>query len=335
MGIASNATYTVPFPDTPPKGYKWLPDEVPFDPNHHLALERPTEVSTLDQFGYTDEEIEPTATAFAISTPFRILSDEGAEILLHTARKLRDFATQAGNRIENVVRSGCYRSRWLRDLCISPDITAAMSEIYGAKVAPHTMPVHLGHLNFEPSTLEKAVDKWHHDTVPLDYVMMVSDPTQFHGGKFEYFLGTKGEAAALAAEGKTPPINRVVVPDFPGPGYAVALHGNMIAHRATRLTTPAERITMVNAYVSLDSTRDDQSRSRDLIGIDDPVVLYTEWAKHAAWRTHGRLADLIESLPFDLPPEEIISQLKWAVEDVQQTISDMKAGYREAEHYEN
>lgn len=38
------------------------------------------------------------------------------------------------------------------------------------------MPVHLGRLNYEPTDLSAAVDKWHHDTISLDYVMMVSDP---------------------------------------------------------------------------------------------------------------------------------------------------------------
>ncbi len=101
---------------------------------------------TLAELGYPDAEIEPTATPVAVSTPFRVLSDEGVAVMQRTAR-----ATRAGNRIENVVRSGCYRSRWLRDLCLSPAVTEAMAGIYGAGVAPHTMPVHLGHLNYEPT----------------------------------------------------------------------------------------------------------------------------------------------------------------------------------------
>ena len=66
-----------------------------------------------------------------------------------------------------------------------------MASIYQTEISPHTMPVHLGHLNYQPSKLEDAVDKWHHDTIPLDYVMMVSDPAKLSGGGFEYFVGTK------------------------------------------------------------------------------------------------------------------------------------------------
>ena len=324
----------VPFPEERPVGYEWLPDEVPFDPDKHLALESPASVVDLAELGYSEAEIGPTATPVATSAPFRVLSDAGAEIMLDTARRLRRWTVRAGNRIENVVRGGCYRSRWLRDLCISPEVTEAMCRIYGTRVAPHSMPVQLGHMNFEPADPAEAVDKWHHDTVPLDYVMMVTDPTRVAGGRFEYFLGTKAEAARLAAEGRTPPPERVVVPDFPGPGYAIALHGNMVVHRAARLATPAERITMVNAYVALDRSRDDQSRVRDLVGGDDPAVLYTEWAKHAAWRALGQLGTLIETLPFHQEPDAVIACLEGAIEDVRRAIDDMRAGPREAEHYE-
>ena len=208
----------VPFPELPPTGYEWLPDEKPFNPDKHLALEPPTEVLTLADFGYNKSEIAPTATLIAASAPFRILSSEGAEIMLKIARMLRSHARRAGNRIENTVRSGCYRSRWLRDLCLSPEITEVMIDIYGVDVLPHNMPVHLGHINYQPTNPKEAVDKWHHDTIPLDYVMMVTDPTRLHGGQFEYFLGTKEEAANFTIEGRKPPLGRVVIPDFPGPG---------------------------------------------------------------------------------------------------------------------
>ena len=97
----------VPFPEMPPTGYEWLPNEESFNPDKHLALEPPTEVLTLADLGYNRSEIAPTATPIAASAPFRILSSEGAEIMLKIARMLRSHARRAGNRIENTVRSGC------------------------------------------------------------------------------------------------------------------------------------------------------------------------------------------------------------------------------------
>ena len=324
----------VPFPAGQPPGHEWLPDEPAFDPDIHLALGDLPATRSLEEFGYTAEEVGPTATPVAVSEPFRVLSAEGAEVLLASSRRLRAFTRRAGNRIEQTVRGGCYRSRFLRDLCLSPEVAAVMSAIYGIDVAPHTMPVHLGHLNYEPTDVAEAVDKWHHDTLALDYVMLVSDPSALPGGRFEYFVGTKEEVAELAARGERPPAGRVVAPDFPGPGWAIALHGNMVVHRGAPLTAPAERITMVNGYVAMDRSRDDQSRSRDLIGIDDDAVLYAEWARHAAWRATGRLEDLLDDLDFGVGPEEASARLEAAVEDVTRAVADMRAGPREAEHYE-
>ena len=59
--------------------------------------------------------------------------------------------------------------------------------------------------------------------IPLDDVMMVTGLTRLSEGEFEYFLGTKEEADALGAEGKTPPPAHIVAPDFPEPGDVIAL----------------------------------------------------------------------------------------------------------------
>ncbi len=328
MGIA------VPFPDTQPPGYEWFADEPVFDPARHLQLEAPTDIVLLADLGYSEEEIATKATPVAASSPFRILSDEGAEVMLTIARRLREFAMPAGDRIESMTRGGCYRSMWLRDLCVSPEVTAHLEQIYGIEIAPHAMPLHLGHINFEPSRIDAAIDKWHHDTLPLDFVMTVTDPALVAGGRFEYFLGTRHEAGALSARGETPPPDRTVAPDFPGPGYAIALHGDMVVHRAGPLTELTERISMVNGYVAVDTSRDEQSRSADLIVVDDPNALFTEWAKFAAWRSHGRLGALLDELEFSADPEAVAAQLDSAIAEVAQAAAEMRAGAPSGiEHY--
>lgn len=326
----------VPFPETQPQGYEWLDDEPVFDPDLHLAIESPDEIVLLTNLGYGEDEIATKATPVAASSPFRVLSDEGAAVLLDTARRLRPFARAAGDRIERTVRGGCYRSRWLRDLCTSPDVTAAMASIYGVDVAHHTMPLHLGHLNYEPEQAGSPVDKWHHDTIPLDFVLMVTDPATFRGGRFEWFRGTKHEMEDLSHQGSTPPRDRVVVPNFPGAGYAIALHGDMVIHRGAALEEAGERITMVNGYVAMDRCADEQSRTRDLVPVDDPEVLYAEWARHVAWRAAGRLEGLLRDLDFGVDRSEARARLLDAVADVNQAIEEMDPTYDPgpAAHYE-
>ena len=68
----------VPFPEKLPYGYKWLSEEPIFDPLKHLSLQFPSEMFSLEDLGYTPEEIEDKATTFGISEPFRVLSAEGS-----------------------------------------------------------------------------------------------------------------------------------------------------------------------------------------------------------------------------------------------------------------
>ncbi|MEM9748815.1 MAG: hypothetical protein AAF945_19140 [Actinomycetota bacterium] len=325
--------HAVDFPSTSPAGFEWLDDEPAFDPDRHLQLEAPSSVVTLAELGYAADEAAGTATPFAASAPFRLLSDEGAEIMLATARRLRAFTRPAADRIERTVRGGCYRSRWLRDLCVSPDWTAHMESIYGVAVAPHPMGHHLGHLNYEPSRIDESIDKWHHDTLPLDCVVAVTDPATVAGGRFQYFAGTKAEAADLAADGRTPPLERIVTPDVPGPGWAIALHGDMVVHRAGALDELSERISMVNGYVALDTSRSAQSRSADLIGVDDPAALWTEWGRFAAWRSSDRLRRLADELAFTDDRDAVIAELEAAIDDVATAVTEMRAGQRQAAHY--
>lgn len=324
----------VPFPDGQPAGYRWLDDEPRFDPERHLALTEPDHVVTLADLGYEPADRKGTATDIAISAPFRILSDEGAAVMLDVARRLRPLARRAGDRIENTVRGGVYTSRWLRDLCLSPEVATALGAIYGTDVSPHPMGLHLGHLNYEPSVITDAVDKWHHDTLPLDFVMTVTDPTATPGGRFEYFTGTKAEAAELKAAGATPPPDRVVAPGLPGPGWAVALHGNMVVHRGGPLTAKAERITMVNGYVALDTAFDMQSRMADLKHVDDPTLLYYEWVRFAAWRARSRLDSLIGSVGYGTTPDEAARLLEDAVADAVRAVEEIRAPLPVIDHYE-
>lgn len=323
----------LPFPDVQPAGYEWFDDEPVFDPARHLALTEPDSVVMLADLGYSATEIATKATPVAASSPFRILSDDGAEVMLSVARRLKQHAKPAGERIERMTRGGCYRSRWLRDLCMSAEVTEHLEAIYGIEVAPHPMPLHLGHINFEPSAIDTSIDKWHHDTLPLDFVMAVTDPADVAGGRFEYFLGTKHEAAEMAEAGATPPPDRTVAPAFGGAGWAIALHGDMVVHRAGPLDELCERISMVNGYVATDRTLDEQSRTLDLLAVDDRELLFTEWARFAAWRSIGRLQHLVDTLAFNPDNDVVAAQLEDAIADATRAANEMRRDNVAISHY--
>ena len=53
----------------------------------------------------------------------------------------------------------------------------------------------LAHLNDAPDELGEPIDHCYHDIVGIDYVTAASDPTDLDGGHFEFFTGTKQQAA--------------------------------------------------------------------------------------------------------------------------------------------
>ena len=311
------------FPNTLPDGYHYIDNEPNYDPNIHLALEFPKDSHNLHDLGYSQEEIDKCPTDYGVSGVTRLLSDEGVRVLMQTAQSLRKYSSSGGERIQHLLRGCVYRSKFLRDLCLCPKVSEFLSQIYGIPVAPHSIPLHLGHFNFAPDDLTRAVDKWHIDTIGFDYVMIVSDPNQQVGGRFQYFLGTKREIQEIKDNNQSIPEDRIISPEFPGPGYIIVLQGNMVVHRGAKLEQPFDRVTMVNGYVPLDLDSVDPSRFFDLKTVDPHQLLFPEWARHKAWLSKGKLNRIIEELPFTDDRELIINKLKSAIKDVETAIKDL------------
>ena len=311
------------FPNTLPDGYHYIDNEPNYDPNIHLALEFPKDSHNLHDLGYSQEEIDKCPTDYGVSGVTRLLSDEGVRVLMQTAQSLRKYSSSGGERIQHLLRGCVYRSKFLRDLCLCPKVSEFLSQIYGIPVAPHSIPLHLGHFNFAPDDLTRAVDKWHIDTIGFDYVMMVSDPNQQVGGRFQYFLGTKKEIQEIKDNNQSIPEDRIISPEFPGPGYIIVLQGNMVVHRGAKLEQPFDRVTMVNGYVPLNLDSVDPSRFFDLKTVDPHQLLFPEWARHKAWLSKGKLNRIIEELPFTDDRELIINKLKSAIKDVETAIKDL------------
>ena len=311
------------FPNTLPDGYHYIDNEPNYDPNIHLALEFPKDSHNLHDLGYSQEEIDKCPTDYGVSGVTRLLSDEGVRVLMKTAQSLRKYSSSGGERIQHLLRGCVYRSKFLRDLCLCPKVSEFLSQIYGIPVAPHSIPLHLGHFNFAPDDLTRAVDKWHIDTIGFDYVMMVSDPNQQVGGRFQYFLGTKKEIQEIKDNNQSIPEDRIISPEFPGPGYIIVMQGNMVVHRGAKLEQPFDRVTMVNGYVPLDLDSVDPSRFFDLKTVDPHQLLFPEWARHKAWLSKGKLNRIIEELPFTEDRELIINKLKSAIKDVETAIKDL------------
>jgi hypothetical protein len=299
--------YPINIENAPP-GFERLADEPLFDPAIHLALEKPQQIVTLSELGYDDDSIADCPSDFAVSSVFRVLSDEGAAYLYDVVKKLEAYATRNA-RIERNVRGGVYRSKFLRDLCLSPDINNFLSEICGVDLMPHTIPHQLGHINFNPREVGKNVDKWHADTLRYDYVMFVTDPNAVEGGAFQYFNGTKEQMANLKAANRPVPLELVRSPEMPGAGYAIMQQGNMVVHQAKGLTAPGERITMVNGYVAADAATPDYTRYDQLVLADPEQVVTSEFVRHIAFQGKQLLEQQLTDSRFSADRQYYADQL--------------------------
>lgn len=319
-----------PFPSQVPDSYEPLRGEPVYDPGRHLATAKPGTIWHLADLGYDSDEIAQVASPVAITTPFGLLSDEGVAAMREVALALRSQRT-LGDRTAAYLAGGIYRSRFLRDFCACPVVAGFLSDIAGTRLLPHSMPSQQVYVNYAPEDIEKAVDTWHTDGIGFDIVIMISDPSSFEGGEFQFFRGTKLDAARYLdarPEDLTEthlnelPANRVESVAFPAAGFAVFQHGAMVVHRANRLRRASERITLVPGYVASDVRANDPTR--DVVADWEEPGIRAEFARHKAWCSRARLDALIRELPLDADDETIRRELQWAIKDVETALRTLQ-----------
>lgn len=309
---------TLPFPNQRPPEYMKFDSEPEFDPVIHLDLQQPERITSLSELGYSELQIKECPSAFGASSAFKILSDEGLAIMRDLCLRMydnRNISVGTGvNRLGSYIRGAGYRSKFIKDFCDSPELAEHLSAITGVKLARHSVPAVACGVNYAPEDIRNAVDTWHTDSVAFDVVMMLSDPSQIKGGEFQYFHGTKEEGQELLGitgeEGKDVelPVDRVITVPFPAAGYGFLQQGNMIFHRACRLTKKAERMTMIPSFVVTPETADDATNSINMAGWDDPGIT-AELTRHEAWRASARLASLIDQVSLHDDDERLAKEI--------------------------
>ena len=294
---------------TAPPGYEPLTRDVAWDPARHLAVAAPERVTLLDEWG--PDAAGPTAVSpVAITTPFRLLSDEGVAVLQAICAELEQFAV-GDERIAKKVRGSVYRSEFLRGMYGDPTVLAFLRELARATLELHPISHHAIHINYAPDELSRNVDQWHRDAISFDYVLMVSNPRPMRGGRFEYFLGPVEEGRELLESGAGLPAERVVSPDFPGPGWAVLQQGHRVLHRAARLEERYPRVTIVASYWTADAERDDPADLQTILRVDGRDVALVEWSRFQARVAAHRLEHFAATkTDFAHSPDELQRELR-------------------------
>jgi len=225
-------------------------------------------------------------------------------------KRLEQFAV-GDERIAKKVRGSIYRSAFLHGMYHDESVLAFIRELAQAPLEPHPISHHAIHINYAPEDLSRNVDQWHRDAISFDYVLMVSDPRQMRGGRFEYFLGPVEEGRELLESGAGLPQERVATPDFPGPGWAVLQQGHRVLHRAAHLEERYPRITIVGSYWTALADRDDPTDLPTILKIDGPEIALVEWSRYQARVAAHRLEHFAQTkTDFARPADELQRELR-------------------------
>lgn len=303
-----------------PDSVEPLKDEPVFSPERHLQLEAPSRIWTLKEFGYSDADIAKAISPLAVTAPFRILSDEGVTALRSVLKRM-EGETRQNERTARYLRGSVYRSSFIRSLSESREVNDFVSGLAGIGLLPHPMALYQAHINMKPTEAGRDVDRWHTDTVAMDYIILVTQRDEFEGGNFEYLQCTKAKAIrSLIREEETPHIVKV---DFPKAGYAVLQQGNMVVHRGSAVTRGDERTTFVQSFIPDDPDFAEVSKLDDCKLVDPPEILFTEWARYKAFLSSKRLGRLMETLPYTTDKNLLCAELRRAIRDVEEAIMEI------------
>jgi hypothetical protein len=330
------------FPQALPPGYSELSEEPEFDPETDLALEPPESLTSLRQLGYAAGVEDYYGSELGISAPFHILSDTGLAKLRTVIEALRPFTVQdPGNpRVHGTLRGAAYRSRFIRALSLSPEISNFLGGLARMDMVPSAYPHQLAHFNFPPEDITEPISGWHFDSYSFVMVMVVHDPTDLAGGAFQYFPGTRTEGVALIKESGTIPDGRYAAPDFPAGGYAILMQGSAIVHRAEPLLSPGNRITMVTSYQPTDVHYRDFTRvdldtgeeaQNDLNVQLELACRHVDYARHKVWRVRGKLDDFLNEIEWSDDRPRVIARLESALREANELIEALGGSAEHAE----
>lgn len=306
-----------------PPEYELVASDEPWDPGF-LEFVKPEQVFTFDGFEGIGTGGPTAFSEMALTSPFRMLSDEGVAIVQRILDELEQH-TITSERTPAYVSGAVYRSRFLRGFYSDPAVMEFLSDMAQVSLQPFPVPYQALHLNYAPKTLGKKVDQWHTDSVSFNWVMMVSDPGPMKGGNLQQYLGVPEEGQATLATGQELPEDKVMTVSWPGPGWFIFQQGHRMLHQVTPLEEQYRRMTMVGSYYTkvpgkvdpidrkpLNRLREEQDRDYTLV----------EWSRHHALRAAEELQRFAATkTDFKQPLDEVSAGLQESIADVQRVLS--------------
>ncbi len=316
---------------------KTLPkrDSFVFDEDIHLQIEPPSHIVDLEfqKLAYPlSEKNQENFCGLAFTEPFRVLSDEGLSVIHQIIEKNKDRFRQ--NPRNKPCRGMGHTSTFMRQLAFSPRIVQLISQIAQERLVPHNMYMNIAHTNLGEVGVThqgkaKKVEEWHTDSVDYVMVVILSDTTDMEGGELKV-LQIVDDSNMMENTHQTferfkvtgIPAELVQNVNYKAPGYCIVMQGSQIMHSVSPVTkAKVPRLSMVNSYQRLDVFSQDMTRYttfRDQTKDPENVLQY-EFARHKAWRIHGKMDYIMKVQNYDTPFSDVLDVLRKAEEEIVRT----------------
>jgi hypothetical protein len=141
----------------------------------------------------------------AYAAPTKIMSEEGLSVLRSIIHGNKHKATRHPRGLS--LAALAYESQFVHDMIYNEKFLEFVSAMANEPLCPHTLGMHVAHVNFGKIDPNYEADKWHFDSVGYVLVIVLSDVEGMDGGNLEVLkmdLGSREAVEALRQEGGPP-----------------------------------------------------------------------------------------------------------------------------------
>ena len=303
-----------------PPGYTRAQSDVPWDPKY-LQLEPPARVHLLAELD--ESAAGPTALSpIAITTPFRLLSEEGGSILQRICTELQGVATTTLC-VSKLARGIVYRSEFIRGFCFDPSMLGMLRRLAQAEAQPHPVTHHAAQLNFTPRrpfAPGGPVAPGRGGVRPGDDRL---GPTAHEGWAIRVFLGQCRARQGTPAERPGAPGGPRAPGRIPRPRLGRAPAGPPGDPPGRPLEEHYPRITLVASYYAPHPEIDDPTDLATLRKVDGREIALVEWSRYAALVTARKLQRFAATqADFSRSLDEVRLALRDSIADAEQAIAE-------------
>jgi hypothetical protein len=256
-----------------------------------VASDASPEALRMAEFGYRDDELpslDGVVDDLAMVTPVRVLNREGTAALAEVCRNFEPLALGSSFIISRRLRGADLLSPFLYNMLRDRSFLLRMSRLAGVPLIPHPVRRAAAQINYYNAEPDKSDDlgKWHLDG--MDYVlsMLLTDPAEFEGGEFAYFVGRSDEFDRRAigdADVRTAPLNAA--------GDASFFRGSHIYHGVSPVTSGKRMVLTLSffcpSFAALDSNTFLHVAADDGVPKTVPGWLRLKWPTRNPFRDYA------------------------------------------------